>query len=535
VDEFDTVIIGAGSAGCVLAERLSRSGRATVLLVEAGGSDNSFWIKTPIGYGHSFNNPRVNWRYQSEPVPGLGGRGAYLPRGKVIGGSSSINAMVYCRGLASDFDDWKRAGNPGWGWGDVEPVFRSLETRIGPGGVRQDEGKLFVSSREPEYHPLKRHFYDAGRCLGIPITNDMDAAGGDCIFPYAITTRNGLRCSSADAFLKPALPRRNLLVRTATLVERIVFTGQRATGVAMRTGQESRTIRVRGEVIVSAGAIGSPVLLQRSGIGPAALLCRLGLPVVRANDHVGRHLQDHLGISYFYRATEPTLNAVLGSWPGRLAAGVRYLLTRGGPLSLSVNQIGGLARTNSALARPNVQLYFNPLSYSTETVGKRELMRPDPWPGFILSFNPCRPTSEGWIEISSPDASGPLAIQPNYLATQQDCDDAVAGARLIARLAATPAMQSLIASQAYDLDAASDADILADFRARSGTVHHLCGSCRMGPEEAGGVVDADLKVYGVQGLRVVDASIFPTITSANTNAPTMMVAAKAAEIISANA
>ncbi len=534
MDEFDYVVVGAGSAGCALAERLSRDGRASVALLEAGGSDRGFWIRTPIGYGKTFHDPRINWRYQSEAVPGLDGRTAYLPRGKVLGGSSSINAMVYCRGLIADYDDWRQAGNTGWGWNDVAPMFQSLETHFEPDGTRRGAGPLAVSHRDAEYHGLKRHFYSAAAALGVPVTADLDPAGGDCIFPFAITTRHGVRCSAADAFLRPALRRPNLELRAETLVERIVFAQRRAVGVSVRRGAQSRTIRARGEVILCAGAIGSPALLQRSGIGPARTLGALGVTLVRAHDGVGRHLQDHVGINYFYRATEPTLNATLGAWPGRITAGLRYLLTRGGPLSISVNQIGGVVRGNPALVRPNLQLYLNPLSYSTETVGKRELLRPDPWPGFIIGFNSCRPTSEGSIEISSPDPEVAPSIQPNYLATEHDREEAVAGARFVARLAATPAMRSLIAAAATDIDAASDAEILADFRARSGTVHHLCGTCRMAPEAAGGVVGADLKLHGVQGLRVADASIFPNITSANTNAPAIMVGARAGEIILAS-
>ncbi|WP_353230174.1 GMC family oxidoreductase N-terminal domain-containing protein [Novosphingobium sp.] len=534
MESFDYIIIGAGSAGCVLADSLSQNPNTRVLLLEAGGSDRDFWIRMPIGYGHTFYDARVNWRFRSDPVPGLDGRTAYLPRGKVIGGSSSINAMVYCRGLASDFDDWAAAGNPGWGWGDVAPVFDAFEHHVDADGSSHGAGPLWVSHREPECHPLKQHFFRAGEQAGLPRRDDLPPLGDEGVFPYAITTRDGLRCSSADAFLHPARRRHNLEVRSHVLVERVVFAGQRATGVAVRGKGGTQTITALGEVIVAAGGVGSPVLLQRSGIGPAPLLQGLGLPVVKANHAVGRNLQDHLGINYLYRANEPTLNAVLGSWPGRIAAGIRYVLRRSGPLSLSINQIGGMARTRPDLARPDVQLYFNPLSYSTETVGKRELTKPDPWPGFIIGHNSCRPTSRGWIALRSADPHDAPLIQPNYLDTAQDRSDVVAAARLIGRIAATPAMADLITARAFDIDAASDAEIVDDFKARSGTVHHLCGTCKMAPEADGGVVDATLRVYGVDGLRVVDASIFPNITSANTNAPTIMVARKAADLIRAN-
>ena len=532
MDNFDFIIVGAGSAGCVLAERLSADPRKRVLLLEAGGSDRRFWIRTPIGYGKAFYDPSVNWKYQSEPDAGLGGRSAYWPRGKVLGGSSSINAMVYCRGLPADYDDWCNAGNPGWGWRDIEPVFRSNERRVDANGIAQGDGPMWVSDREPEYHPVKRYFLDAAREIGLPTTADVNGDAPVGVGAYPVTTRRGLRCSAADAFLRPAMRRGNLVVRTGVLVRRIVIEGRRATGVEYQIGRRVLRVNARAEVLLSAGAVNSPQLLQLSGIGPAALLRQHGITVVHDNPAVGGGLRDHLGISYFYRASEPTLNGVLGSWGGRIGAGLQFVLRRAGPLSLSVNQMGGMVRSDPALARPDVQLYFSPISYTTETAGKRPLLRPDRYPGFILGFNACRPGSTGRIDIASPDPSAPPRIAPNYLSTEQDIREVIAGARLIGRLQSTQAMRALIAgAPAFDPATASDEAIVQDFRARAGTVYHPCGTCAMLPESAGGVVDADLRVYGVQGLRVVDASVFPTIPSANTNAPTMMVARKAANLI----
>ena len=534
MDEFDFIIVGAGSAGCVLADRLSADASRRVLLVEAGGSDRRFWIRTPIGYGKTFYDPAVNWKFAAEPDPGIAGRAAYVPRGKVLGGSSSINAMVYCRGLPGDFDDWSAAGNPGWGWDDVEPAFRRVERRLRADGSVEGDGPLWVADREPEYHPVKRHFYEAASELGLPVTRDMNGPSPEGVGAYAITTRNGLRCSAADAFLRPAMGRRNLDVRTDALVERIVFEGRRAVGIDYRIGTAVTRVRARAEVVLAAGAVNSPQLLQLSGIGPAALLRDHGVAVLQANDAVGGGMQDHLGISYFYRATVPTLNGVLGSWSGRILAGLRFLVARSGPLSLSVNQMGGMVRTSPDLARPDAQLYFNPLSYSTEHAGRRQLLRPDPYPGFILSFNACRPTSAGRIDIASSDPAQPPCIVTGYLSTARDVADAIAGARLIGRLQETRAMRALITgTPVFDPAQASDEEVVADFRARSGSVYHPCGTCRMAPEAAGGVVDAELRVHGVERLRVVDASIFPNITSANTNAPTIMVAVKAADRIAA--
>lgn len=533
MDSFDYIIVGAGSAGCVLAERLSSDPARRVLLLEAGGSDRRFWIRTPIGYGKAFHDPTVNWRYLCEPDPGLGGRSAYWPRGKVLGGSSSINAMVYCRGLASDYDDWQAAGNPGWGWSDVEPVFRSNERHVSADGAVHGQGPVWVSHREPEYHPVKRFFLDAAREIGIPVTGDMNGTSPEGVGAYPVTTRRGLRCSAADAFLRPAMGRANLAVRTRVLVRRVLIEGGRATGVEYQAGAQVVRVAATGEVLLSAGAINSPQLLQLSGVGPAPLLRRHGIAVLRDNPAVGGGLRDHLGISYFYRASQPTLNGVLGSWVGRCGAGLQFVLRRSGPLSLSVNQMGGMVRSDPALDRPDIQLYFSPISYTTETIGKRQLLRPDPYPGFILGFNACRSSSTGRVDIASGDPAAPPCIAPNYLSAPGDIADAITGARLIGRLQTTQAMRSLIlGTPALDLSSASDEAIVQDFRARAGSVYHPCGSCAMLPESAGGVVDAQLRVYGIAGLRVIDASVFPSIPSANTNAPAMMVARKAAHLIS---
>ena len=530
--EFDYIVVGAGSAGCALVDKLTADGRRRVLLLEAGGGDRRFWIRTPIGYGRTFDDARVNWKFTTAPDAGIDGRSAYWPRGKVLGGSSSINALVYCRGLPADYDDWAAAGNPGWSWRDVEPIFKSFERKVGRNGEVEGDGPLWVSDREPEYHPLKRHIYAAAKELGFPVVDDLNRPETEGVGAYAITTRKGMRCSSADAFLRPALRRSNLTLVTGALAERIVFRGRRAAGVAFRRAGVSEIAYARAEVILAAGAVNSPKLLQLSGVGPGELLSRNGVPIVQANDAVGGGLQDHLGISYFYRATEPTLNAILGTWRGLIASGLKFLFAGSGALSLSVNQIGGLVKSDPARARPDLQLYFNPLSYQTAAAGRRRLIYPDPWPGFIFGFNACRPTSRGRIDMASRDPEAAPTIAPNYLATERDLEDVVAGARLIARFERTAAMRGLIdGAPQFDLAQASDDDILADFRARGGTVFHPCGTCRMAPEISGGVVDSRLRVHGIEALRVADASIFPNITSANTNAPAILVGRKAAELV----
>ena len=529
---FDYIIVGAGSAGCILANRLTESGKHKVLLLEAGGSDARFWIKTPIGYGITFFDKKVNWRFNSIPDKGLQDRILYVPRGKVIGGSSSINAMVYARGAKSDFDDWRDAGNPGWGWDHVKPAFEAIERRITKDGSVIGQGPLTVSDRQKDYHPLKRFFTKAVKQLQLASADDGVAQGEEGLGPYLINTRNGLRCSSADAFLRPALGRKNLHVEKYAHATKILFEGTQAVGIEFTQNNQTRTVKATREVILSAGAIQSPQLLQLSGVGPKELLQRNGINIVKVNEGVGAHLQDHLGVNYYYRATEPTLNSQLGTRLGQLIAGIQFLFTRTGPLTLSVNQMGGLIRSSKELNRPDLQIYFNPLSYSTEVAGKRRLTKPDPWPGFILSFNSCRPTSTGSVKINSADPFALPDIDFNYLSTNQDREDVVAGARFIGKLQNSPAMQELIQSTpVFDPSTASDEAIIADFRKRAGSVYHTSCTCRMAPEKDGGVLDPELKVHGIEGLRVVDASAFPNVTSANTNAPTMMLAWRAADMI----
>jgi choline dehydrogenase len=415
----------------------------------------------------------------------------------------------------------------------VAQVYARVETRIRADGRAEGNGPLWVSDRSREYHALGRHYLSAIRQAGLP---EGDTVAGEGAGPYQVTTRKGWRHSAADAFLRPALHRRNLKLVTGAEVLGLTFEGLRATGVRYRRGGQTQVAQCRGEVILSAGAVKSPQLLQLSGIGPGDLLQRMGLPVLIDAPGVGGALQDHLAVTYTFRCAEPTLNQVLGGRIGQAMAAIRYALFRDGPFSLSVNQMGGLVRSRPGLAQADMQLYFNPLSYSTVYRNRRPLLKPDPWPGFILSFNPCRPTSRGRIDIASPDPTAQPAIRPNSLSTQGDVADMIAGGRLIERLLDTPALKTLAtAAHGFTPQGQTDEAILADARARAGTVYHPTCTCRMAPREAGGVVGPSLKVHGAQGLRVVDASIFPNITSANTNAPTIMAAMRAADLILAGA
>jgi choline dehydrogenase len=530
--QFDFIVVGAGSAGCVLADRLSADGRFTVLVLEAGDHDRRLWINMPIGYGKTFYDERVNWKFEAEPDAQMKDRRIYFPRGKVVGGSSSINAMVYCRGLPGDFDDWAARGNTGWGWDDVRPVYEGFERRVGPDGRIAPGGPLYVSDVRRQLHPMERHFFAAAQQAGLPFTEDFNGAQPEGVGRYQINTRRGMRWSGADAFLRPALRRGRVQLQTGALVSRVLFEGHRATGVQYRQHGTDQVAHARRAVVLSAGAVQSPQLLQLSGIGPGALLQQHGIPVLLDQEQVGANLQDHLAMSYYYRATEPTLNNVLSTWWGKLRVGLQYVTSLSGPLSISVNQCGGFVRSAPEQPRPDMQLYCNPITYTLAASKTGTQIVPDRFAGFILCFQPCRPLSRGRIGIRSPQAQDAPRIEPNYLTHPEDVAQALRGARLTQRIAQTAAMRGLITAPiAPDLDTMDDAAMVEDFRSRASTCYHPVGTCAMGPDPRQAVVDPQLRVHGFEHLYVVDASVFPTVTSGNTHAPTTMVAHKGADAI----
>jgi choline dehydrogenase len=533
VTEYDYVIVGGGSAGCVLAARLTESGRHQVLLLEAGGSDRSPWIQMPIGYGKTFTDPAFNWLYETEPDPGLGNRTALAPRGKVLGGSGSINAMVYVRGQREDFDDWAAAGNTGWGYRDVLPYFRRMEDHVhGASEYHGAGGPMHVTDISRHVHPLCDRFLQTCDTLGIPRTPDFNGAQTEGAGIWNMTIKKGVRVSTSTAYLRPARSRPNLHVITHAQATRIVLEGREARGIEYLRNGTRHTALARREVILSAGAVNSPQLLQLSGIGDPALLRSFGLPVVHAAPRVGQGLQDHAALSYYYRSKVPTLNDELSPILGKLRAGIRYVLTRKGPLGMSVNQAGAFVRSRPGLERPNLHIYFNPLSYTAATGPRRKLTNPDPWSAFLISFNTCRPTSRGSILIKGADPLAAPAIQTNFLATDEDVADVYDGARFLRKVAGAGPLKDIVEREYLPGPVVTtDEEVLADFRARAGSVYHLSCTCAMGPDPASSVVDPQLRVHGIGRLRVVDASVFPAVTSGNTNAPTIMVAEKAADLI----
>lgn len=529
---FDFIIVGSGSAGSVVAERLSASGRHTVLVLEAGGTDRRFFVQMPLGYGKTFYDKSVNWMYKAEADPGLGGNADYWPRGKVLGGSSSINAMVYIRGAKEDFDEWRTRGNPGWGYDDVLPVFQALEDHDGPAKSLGRGGPLHVTDCSHLFHPLANQILKGAQEAGLHYNPDFNGATQEGTGPFQLTTKGGRRMSAARAFLRPAMKRPNVTVLTGAMVQRIVFEGKRATGVAFTRNGRTETVSAGREVILCGGSVNTPQLLELSGIGDAARLAQFGIPLVHANSQVGENLQDHLGINYTYRANVASLNQVLRPWWGKLRVGIEYLLLRTGPLSISMNQGGGFFRTDPSRQRPNMQLYFQAFSTVRPREGERPILTPDPWPGFSIGLSNCRPTSVGSIHIRSGNPLDAPTIAPNAFSTGHDVAEMLDAVKFLRKIAATPTLSKLIVEELLPgPQCRSDEDLIADFRRRSGTVYHPVSTCRMGPDPAVSVVDPRLRVHGVEGLRVIDCSIFPNIISGNTNAAAMMVGAKGASLV----
>lgn len=527
---YDFIIVGAGSAGCVLANRLSADGAKRVLLLEAGGRDLNPWIHVPVGYFKTLHNPKTDWCYKTEPDPGLNGRVLDWPRGKTLGGSSSINGLLYIRGQKEDYDHWRQLGNTGWTYEDVLPYFRRAEDQErGADDYHGVGGPLSVSNMRV-HRQVCHALIDAAEEIGIPRNDDFNGARQEGAGYFQLTARNGRRCSAAVAYLNPARGRQNLTIETHALVHGLLFADdhtRRVDGIAYAVKGVPREARLNpgGEVILSAGAIGSPQILQLSGIGPGADLRRLGIDVRHALEGVGRNLQDHLQIRMVYKVNVPTLNDEINNVLRRALIGIRYIFLRTGPMAMGASQVCIFARTRSDLDTPDIQFHFQPLSADKPGVEMH------PFSGVTMSVCQLRPESRGHIIIRSPDPTHYPAIHPNYLSETLDQETAVAAMRMARQLVDTRAFSRYVVEEKLPgRHVQSDAELLDMARKISQTIYHPTSTCRMGRDEMS-VVDERLRVHGIKGLRVADASIMPTIVSGNTNAPTIMIGEKASDMI----
>ncbi|MFD2204198.1 GMC family oxidoreductase [Kiloniella antarctica] len=527
---FDYVVIGAGSAGCVLANRLSEDPSVKVALLEAGGKDNYMWIHIPVGYLHCMGNPRTDWGFKTEPVPGLGGRMLNYPRGRVLGGCSSINGMIYMRGQAQDYDQWRQLGNLGWGWDDVLPYFLKSEDQqaVPADDFHRQGGEWRVEKQRLQWEILEV-FRDAAEEAGIPKTDDFNRGNNEGCGYFHVNQRRGWRWNTSKGFLRPVKNRENLAIFTHAQVKKLTIKEGRVTGADIRLGDQDARIQSTGETILSAGAIGSPQILQLSGIGGDKRLKDNGIDPVHSLKGVGENLQDHLQLRCIYKVEGiPTLNERANSLLGRIGIGLEYAISRSGPMSMAPSQLGAFAKTNAAYETPNVEFHVQPLSL--DKFG-------DPlhdFPAFTASICNLRPESRGHVSVKGPDPFTHPEIQPNYLSTPGDRQVAADSIRLARKITSQPAFQKYKPEEYLPGSSIDSDDDLAIAASKIGTtIFHPVSTCKMGTDDMS-VVDDRLRVHGLRGLRIADASIMPTIISGNTNSPTIMIAEKAADMIKAD-
>jgi len=523
LEDFDIVIVGAGSAGCIVANQFINLTNFKVLLIEAGPSDRNPIINVPLGYGMTFYNKKINWNFYSNKQKNLFNREIYFPRGKVLGGSGSINALVYSRGLKSDYTNWSK--NKNWDWQNIKRTFDTIEKNIEIKDNAFPINKIPVNDVSSLHHPMLKNFFNAANELNIPFKKNLTTNSDNQIGHYNINSCNGYRFSSSKAFLRPVISSTRLKLLTKCVVKKLIIKNRKI--VALDALYKNKLFKIKPKlgVILCLGSIMTPYVLMHSGIGDGNQLKKFNIPVKLNNMQVGKNLQDHLGIDYLYKSNQKSLNYSLGTWLGRTKSVLQYMYNRKGPFSISINQSGGYIKWKTIKNYPNLQIYFNPLSYSIKHEYKRPLLQADKFNGFAIGFNSCRPKSLGKISLSSPNLYENPVIDPNYLDNEEDINDVKSAIDFLKTISKTKSLKSIIHGPTkIDINKSNEKELIEHFKLNSTSVYHPCGTCRMDSKKEKGVVSENLKVHGSENLWIIDASVFPNITSGNINAPVMMLA-----------